>query len=104
MLTPAIRAMCMPVARVRQPCRCLWRGSLQMTRTTPLRRTILQLRQIFFTEASTFISASPLGSLGAENDPRARQVIGGQIDRHLVARQDLDVVHPHLSRNVPQYH
>ena len=27
-----------------------------MTRTTPLRRMILQLRQIFFTEASTFMS------------------------------------------------
>ena len=27
-----------------------------MTRTTPLRRMILQLRQIFFTEARTFIA------------------------------------------------
>src|SRR5689334_21096379 len=38
------------------PCRCLCRASaVQMTHTTPLRRTILQLRQIFLTEASTFI-------------------------------------------------
>jgi hypothetical protein len=29
-----------------------------MTRTTPWRRTILQLRQIFFTDANTFISFS----------------------------------------------
>ncbi len=29
-----------------------------MTRTTPLRRMILQLRQIFFTDANTFISVS----------------------------------------------
>ena len=29
-----------------------------MTRTTPLRRTILHLRQIFFTEAITFIPLS----------------------------------------------
>jgi len=29
-----------------------------MTRTTPCRRMILQLRQIFFTDASTFISFS----------------------------------------------
>jgi hypothetical protein len=29
-----------------------------MTRTTRLRRTILHLRQIFFTEAMTFISSS----------------------------------------------
>jgi hypothetical protein len=27
-----------------------------MTRTTPFRRTILHLRQIFFTEAMTFIT------------------------------------------------
>jgi len=31
-------------------------ASSQITRTTPLRRTILHLRQIFFTEARTFIS------------------------------------------------
>jgi hypothetical protein len=41
-----------------QPWRCLWRGSVQITRTTPLRRMILQLRQIFFTEANTFIAHS----------------------------------------------
>ncbi len=41
-----------------QPCRCLWRGSEQITRTTRLRRTILHLRQIFFTEAMTFMSSS----------------------------------------------
>jgi hypothetical protein len=29
-----------------------------MTRTTPLRRTILQFRQIFFTDALTFIVPS----------------------------------------------
>jgi hypothetical protein len=29
-----------------------------MTRTTRLRRTILHLRQIFFTEAMTFMSSS----------------------------------------------
>jgi hypothetical protein len=39
------------------PCRCLWRGSGQMTRTTPLRRMILHLRQILFTDAITFIVA-----------------------------------------------
>jgi hypothetical protein len=36
-----------------------------MTRTTPLRRTILHLRQIFFTDAITFIAPS----LGPERDP-----------------------------------
>jgi hypothetical protein len=42
-----------------QPCRCLWRGSLlQITRTTPLRLITLQLRQIRFTDACTFMFAS----------------------------------------------
>jgi len=40
------------------PCFCLCLGLAQMTRTTPLRRTILQFRQIFFTEALTFIVPS----------------------------------------------
>jgi hypothetical protein len=39
-----------------QPCRCLCRGSTaQITRTAPLRRTILQLRQTFLTDARTFM-------------------------------------------------
>jgi|GEM_PF-2407425 len=39
-----------------QPWRCLCRGSeLQITRTTPLRLMTLQLRQIFFTDARTFM-------------------------------------------------
>ena len=35
-----------------------WRGFLQITRTTPLRRMTLQLRQTFLTEARTFMIAS----------------------------------------------
>jgi hypothetical protein len=31
---------------------------VQITRTTPLRRMILQFRQIFFTDANTFMSVS----------------------------------------------
>jgi hypothetical protein len=31
---------------------------VQITRTTPFRRMILQLRQIFFTEANTFMFSS----------------------------------------------
>jgi hypothetical protein len=38
-----------------QPWRCLWRGSVQITRTTPLRRMTLQFRHIFFTDAATFM-------------------------------------------------
>jgi hypothetical protein len=37
------------------PWRCLCRGSVQITRTTPLRRTILQFSHIRFTELLTFI-------------------------------------------------
>src|SRR5206468_7225374 len=72
-----------------------------MTRTTPLRRMILQLRQIFFTEASTFMSH--LSSLRAEDDPRPGEVVRRQVHRHLVARQYLDVVHPHLPGDMTEY-
>ena len=41
-----------------QPCRCLWRGSSQTTKTTPRRRTILHLSQMRRTLARTFIRAS----------------------------------------------
>jgi hypothetical protein len=43
------------------------------------------------------------GLLGAENDPCPGKVVWRQIHRHLVAREYLDVVHPHLSRNVTKY-
>ena len=39
----------------RHPWRCLWRGSLQITRTTRLRRTILHFAHIFLTDAMTFM-------------------------------------------------
>src|SRR5688500_2007784 len=42
-----------------QPWRCLWRGFLQITRTTPRRRTILQFSQIGLTELLTFIVPFP---------------------------------------------
>src|SRR5919204_3646583 len=76
-----------------QPWRCLWRGSEQITRTTPLRRTILHLRQIRFTDAITFIRSS----LRSKGDAALRQVVRRHLHRHLVARQDADVVHPHLA-------
>jgi len=41
-----------------QPCLCLCRASLQITYTTPRRRTTLQFLQIFLTEARTFIALS----------------------------------------------
>src|SRR5690349_16528276 len=102
MLMPAMRAIWVP-----QPCRCLWRGSVQITRTTPLRRITLQLRHIFLTDAATFMSSSVLfglSSLRPEHDPRARQVVRRQLDRHLVAGQDADVVHAHLPGDVAEHH
>src|SRR6478672_12031323 len=109
MFTPAIRAMInlylsFAPSPAGQPCRCLCRASaVQMTRTTPCRRTILQLRQIFFTEASTFISPPDQSSLRPESDPRAGQVVRRQLDGDLVARQVLDVVHGHLSGYVRKH-
>ena len=37
------------------PCRCLWRGLVQITRTTPNRRTIRQFSQMRLTDALTFM-------------------------------------------------
>src|SRR5262245_6993544 len=83
-----------------QPWRCLWRGSAQMMRTTPLRRTTLHLRQIFFTEAITFIRAPVFVSLfRSKRNTTLGQVVRGHLYRHLVTRQDADVVHAHLSRD-----
>src|SRR5712671_2659545 len=90
-----------------QPWRCLWRGFLQMIRTTPFRRTTLQLSQILVTDALTFIAlpsaprrTRPL--LVAVDDAPPRQIVGRQLHRHLVSGQDLDEIHPHLARDVRQ--
>lgn len=53
-----------------QPWRCLCRFSEQITYTTPRRRTILQWRQIFFTEAWTFIVSSSLSPDAPGNHKR----------------------------------
>ena len=63
------------------PWRCLWRGFLQITRTTFLRFTILQLAQSLFTDGRTFIiqgkpgERSALSSLAIGNSP-FRQIVG----------------------------
>lgn len=41
------------------PCRCLCRGLVQITLTTPWRRIILQCSQILLTEVHTFIELLP---------------------------------------------
>ena len=35
-------------------------------------------------------------------NPTALQVVYGKLDGHLISRQDLDVVHTHLARNMSQ--
>src|SRR6266545_2308545 len=95
--TPAIRATRAPS----YPCRCLCRGFVQMTRTRPWRRMILHRSHIFLTDGRTFIArTSP--SLVAVHDPAARQVVRRQLHQDPVPREDPDVVHPHLPRDVSQ--
>src|SRR5213075_228708 len=42
--------------------------------------------------------------LGAEDNSSARQVVRREFHRDLVAGQDADVVHPHLSRDMSQHY
>ena len=53
-----------------QPWRCLWRGFLHRTRTTRLRRTILQFRQTFLTDAITFMFLPSLRCYRTGKPPR----------------------------------
>jgi hypothetical protein len=81
---------------------------MQMTRTTPLRLMILQLRQIRLTEALTFILLSLeiryFKLLGPEHNAGPGQVVWRQLYRDLVTGQDADIVHPHFTRNVAKDH
>jgi len=79
------QALIKPFAARLHPWRCLCRGFGQMTRTTPLRRTILHLRQILFTDAITFIchlhGARAVVELpGAKRDAPLRQAAGRHLD------------------------
>src|SRR6188768_888600 len=72
-----------------------------MTRTAPWRRITLHFSHIFFTEGRTFIVRVPL--LVAVRDPAAAEVVGRELDLHAVTREDPDVVHPHLARDVCEH-
>src|SRR5262245_38540653 len=79
--------------------RCLWVGSLQMIRTPPRRRTILQLAHMRRTLDLTFISDSPF-AFAAIDDAALGEVVRRHLDRDLVPGEDADVVHAHLATDV----
>src|SRR5215469_8665223 len=106
-------------SQLAQPCRCLCRGSEQMTMTRPCRRMIRHLLQIFFTLGLTFTTISSVTQISAwvrgwrpapvatdcrllvaVDDPAATQVIRAQLDDHPVVGQDPDIVHPHLAADM----
>jgi hypothetical protein len=85
----------------------------QITRTTPLRRTILHLGQIFFADALTFMEivsfwppsrrpAQAGGLFGPVHNAPAREIVGRQLQGHFVPRQNLDEMHTHFSGDVSQ--
>src|SRR6187549_150682 len=93
--TPAIRA-------IAYPCLCLCFALVQITRTTPRRRTTLHLSQIRLTDALTFMSlclpcsVSPVledrASVRAvlshlPDDPAARQIPRRELNFNLVPDQ-----------------
>ena len=61
-----------------------------MTMVVPCRLITRQRSHMGLTEGRTFISAVPVG------DPTAVEVVRAQLDLDLVAREDPDVVLPHL--------
>ena len=88
-----------------------------MTRNTPRLLTILHFSQIFLTEERTFTFSHSLNPPRTQPIPPAGrppslfcpvnnsspcQIIGRQLNRHPVARQDLDKMHPHLTGDMGQ--
>src|SRR5439155_15321797 len=100
---PAMRAM-------GYPCTCLWRGSVQMTRTFPCRRMTLHLSHMGLTDGRTFIAAFASSRPVArdvlpvpERDAPAGEVVGRDLDLDPITGGDADVVHPHLAGDVREH-
>src|SRR5918994_3821177 len=94
---PAIRAIEI------YPCRCLCFWFVQITRTTPSRRTILHLSHIRLTDALTFIR-SPFHQLSHPlDDSSPADVPRRERDEHAVSREDPDEVAPHVARQVRRH-
>src|SRR5437879_2997916 len=96
--TPATRAIFAPS----QPWRWLCRGFLQMTRTTPDRRTILQFSQRTLTDGRTFTTLLPT-LFEPICDPAAGQIVRRQLDLDPVTGKNADEVHAHLAAYVGEH-
>ena len=81
-----------------QPCTCLCLASLlQITRTTPWRRMILQSLHIFLTEALTFTLSFTFLEwlLEAFHDSAPSGVVGGHLDLDPVPGKESQVTPAH---------
>jgi hypothetical protein len=79
---------------------------VQITRTTPLRRTTLHLSQIFFTDALTFIVASLFyncRTLNLFNDPAPARIIRHQRHPHPITDDHADVIASDGTRQVRRH-
>jgi hypothetical protein len=79
-----------------QPCFCLWRGFLQITRTTFSRLTILQLSQSRLTDARTFMVILFL----TVGNAAFSEVVRGHFDPDDVAWGDTNEEQSHPAGNV----
>src|SRR3954467_8190473 len=100
MLTPAIRAMCayLSLRRTRLALPLLMPRVGANDSHDAVAPNDLAVAADFLDRCQYFHDC--LSLLRAENDSRARQIVRRQLHCYLVAGQDLDVVHPHLSRNM----
>jgi len=64
----------------------------------------LHLSQIALTLARTFISASLHQSLSPVYNTSPTQVVRGNLQLYLIARQNTNKVHPHFAANVREHH